>query len=366
MPSGHPRRLWVSAIGVAAATLTGAVAFQLSRSGPLLSTTTREALGVLELPAGASQAQADVVVPAAIERFHVSAWGRGDGVTLTLDAGAFGSYRGPIRGGTRFMLGQGIPPGTYMAELTGPPGHGPVTVVIADRWVGVTGWQILVAVMLAGLVVAGVVTSAIRKPNSRLRAQAAHVFRVLSVAAVALFVYLLCHEGGHALAALAFGKFDLAGSDFWGLHGNPHSGLRGDVAVASWQQSVVAIAGPLLPNLVGWVLFVAWRSPRVWRRREGSPTLDLFWSGVTALLLFPAVALLGYALDLVSDSDWQGFSGNVPVSAILARAGAVAVAAVSLTMLWPPGRQAALLIMASARNAPAAVTGANRAPDPDN
>ena len=53
------------------------------------------------------------------------------------------------------------------------------------------------------------------------------------------------HEGGHALAQIAFGHFDLARSDFWGIHGHPHSGGGMGPQLKSWQRLLISCAGPM-------------------------------------------------------------------------------------------------------------------------
>ena len=56
-----------------------------------------------------------------------------------------------------------------------------------------------------------------KSTNARQRTSSAIVFHCLLLGFVAIFFYLLCHAGGHALAEISFGRFSLANSDFWGM-----------------------------------------------------------------------------------------------------------------------------------------------------
>jgi len=155
----------------------------------------------------------------------------------------------------------------------------------------------------------------------------------VSVVLLVIFTYLLLHEGGHALASICFGNFDWSRSDFLGLAGSPHSGIRLDVELEPWQKAVQSIAGPLLPVLAGWVLFLAWRSARGKRIRFRSRFGDEVLS-ITILTL--AVSSLGLLVPMAGwarDADYSGFIKNVPVGSWQANTALLLVVLTSMLIL---------------------------------
>ena len=84
-------------------------------------------------------------------------------------------------------------------------------------------------------------------------------------------VYPVIHEAGHALALGLFGAWNPAGTSLLPLSGQlPHVSGNLSAHLAPWQVSVAAVAGPLLPTLLGYAFFALWVSPwgRGWRSQR--------------------------------------------------------------------------------------------------
>ena len=178
--------------------------------------------------------------------------------------------------------------------------------------------------------------SVVRKSKSlKQRAASVGAFHALLLGFVAIFLYLLFHEGGHSLAEFAFGRYDFANSDFWGIHGSPHSAFTAGPSLKPWQQSIVAGAGPMLPTLAGWVLFLLWGS-RVGRSlRSTRPLMNIYCLAPVAMFVFPGFAVTpGYLSGIISDGDWRGFITNVPGPPWLVRGLLWFTVPVSATILW--------------------------------
>ena len=119
-----------------------------------------------------------------------------------------------------------------------------------------------------------------------MRALSVTAFQSLLLGLALIFVYLLFHEGGHALAEIRFGRFDLSRSDFWGIHGHPHSGGAMGPPLKPWHQPVISCAGPMLPTLAGFGLFVLWGIPLGQKLRSLRPMVNLYFSATVAILVF--------------------------------------------------------------------------------
>ena len=261
----------------------------------------------------------------------------------------------PVRpGDTRFSCGDGLPAGGYVLHVAEQDLTGRYAVEIGPG-PGVTTWQKALGLLalvwgLSGiwcLCGAGHVQSGAAAIGlSRARA----TFIAASLIGFVLPAYLLAHEGGHALAAAAFGAFDGARSDFFGISGSPHSGLRRDVQLLAWQAAVVSISGPLLPTLVGWVLFAIWRSARGRAVRSARPILDLFWSFTTAGMLIGQLGCIVPVLGLGYDGDYSGLVGNVSIDRWLINGMLLALAGVNAYLLWRVASH--LLILRRALGAP--------------
>jgi hypothetical protein len=152
-----------------------------------------------------------------------------------------------------------------------------------------------------------------RSGNLRHRAASAATFQHLLLGFAIGFSYLLFHEGGHALGEIAFGRFDLARSDFWGIHGHPHSGGISGPPLAPWQQSVISGGGPLLPTFAGWVLFLLCGSRSGRSFRGTRPMVNLYLLAIAVILIVPWFTTAGLLLGILGeDGDWHGFMAGVP------------------------------------------------------
>jgi hypothetical protein len=296
-----------------------------------------EALCVLELQAGRPSASASFTISRTVDQFHVGVRPAANRQLLSLIiSGSEGLVCSATTESTRFSFGREIPPGTYTVTLRQETGNDGAQVVIADKKpVYLTGWQIWSRTFLGLLVLSGVWASIARRSKSlRQRMGSAYAFQILLLCFVMGFLYLLLHEGGHALGEMLFGRFDFARSDFWGIHGRPHSGGTSGPALEPWQQAIISGGGPLLPTLAGWALFLFWRS-RIGRNlRSARPNVNLYISAIVAISVFPFVAVAGYLLGLMNDGDWHGFIVNVPGPLWLVKALAWAILAVNAVILW--------------------------------
>jgi hypothetical protein len=216
---------------------------------------------------------------------------------------------------SRFGGGRDIAAGTYTAVLRQETGSHGGYAVISDQAVtgGITGWQILSRVFVALTILSGVWAYLARKSANRWqRATSRQIFHTLLIPLVAMFMFLLFHEGGHALGQLAFGRFDLARSDFWGIHGSPHSGGKAGPSLAPWQQAVITGGGPLFPTFAGWMLFLLWHAPVVRTFRNVRPLLGLYYGAIMSLALLPFIAVAAHLCGIISDGETQSFISNSP------------------------------------------------------
>ena len=201
-----------------------------------------------------------------------------------------------------------------------------------------TGWQIWSRAFVGLLAVSGVWAGMARKSrNRRRRATSLFMFHHLLLVFVLIFLYLLFHEGGHALAAGLFGGCDWTRSDFWGIHGTPRAGLAAGVSIEPWQRAIFSFAGPMLPTLIGWALFLLWRSRIGKRMRSGYLMVNMYLTAIVCMSVLPFVAIVGCLLGLFSDGDWRGFIENVPGPLWLVKALIWGVLLVNGFILWRVG-----------------------------
>ncbi len=301
----------------------------------------KDALCILKLPEGEASASAMFTTTQPVERFFVVARPRARNeqlaLSITRDKGIL--VRVTINRSTRFSCGHSadIFPATYTAVLSQEIGTHGGSVVIADHRdeVGITGWQIWSRALLGLVLISGVWAWVARSSrNLRHRAVSSLLFQRLLLVFILIFLYLLFHEGGHSLGEAAFGRYDFARSDFWGIHGSPHSGGKPGPVLDPWQQAVISGGGPMFPNLVGWALFLIWLSPFGKRIRTGRPIINIYFSAIVAMLVFPFVAVAGCLLGIISDGDWRGFIENVPGPLWLVKTLLWAVLLVNAVILW--------------------------------
>jgi hypothetical protein len=257
-------------------------------------------------------------------------------ILITGDHGTVGSFSGVAS--STFGLGRAIQPGTYTVTLRQETGGKGATVVIADEEPEyVTGWQVLHRTYIGLLLFAGLCVVLWRnEKHSKISAASITAFHSLLLGLVLIFVYLLFHEGGHALAQIAFGRFDFARSDFWGIYGHPHSGSRIGPQQEPWKQLVISCAGPMLPTFVGFALYLLWRSPTGLKARRLRPMVNLYFSAVVAALVFSeAVCEPAYLLGLIdAEGDLIGYVTSIGGRVWLAKVFLWSIFLVSTLILW--------------------------------
>jgi len=327
---------------VSMAMLAGAFSLWMVRPSLVWAVGSKESLCVLDLQAGDPNVAVSFTTSETLEQFFVVARPEAGrerlSLTITGQKGLLCSFSA-ITSPMRFSFSPGeIPPGTYKAALKQESGSEGGRAVIATRQVGLTGWQIWSRAFLGLLAISGVWAGLARKSrNRRRRATSLFMFHTLLLVFVLIFLYLLFHEGGHALGATFFGRYDWTRSDFWGIRGTPHSGIKPGVPVEPWQRAIESFAGPMLPTLMGWALFLLWRSRIGKRVRSTRPIVNIYLTAIVGMFVFPFVAVLGCLIGLISDADWRGFIDNVPGPLWLVKALVGVVLLVNGVILWHIG-----------------------------
>ena len=263
------------------------------------------ALCVLHLPEGTASASATFTNRRPVEMFHVGIQTKASSEALSISISSDQGFIASASGikASSFGLGRKIQPGTYTATLRQEiRGQGGAAVIAGEQPVYVTGWQMWSRTYVGLLVLSGICVMLWRTAgNSRVRALSVTAFHSLLLGLVLIFVYLLFHEGGHALAEIAFGHFDLSRSDFWGIRGHPHSGGTMGPPLKPWQQTVISCAGPMLPTFAGFGLFVLWCLPLGRELRSLRPMVNLYFSALVAILVFSeAVCGPAYLLGFIT------------------------------------------------------------------
>ncbi len=207
----------------------------------------------------------------------------------------------------------------------------------SEKPIYTTGWQIWSRTYVLMLLMAGVWVIIARKSDSaRRRGVSLYTFQLLLLGFVLILVYLLFHEGGHALAEAYFGRFDLARTDFWGIHGHPHSGGMIGPGLEPWKQRVTSCAGPTLPTLAGFSLFLLWISSFGRNLRSSRPVLNLYFTAIIAVLVLPDTLLIPlYLLGLLSaEGDPIGFVSSTGGPVWFFRGLLLAVSLIGAIVLW--------------------------------
>ena len=198
-------------------------------------------------------------------------------------------------------------------------------------------WQKFV-VLLAGvlLLMTGVEIFLRRKARPGFVADAAHQrFRLAFAALLSFFLYLLLHEGGQALAAIAFGMSDVGHTDLFGEHGFPSPAFAAGTWIEEWQIAVLSAAGLVTPTAAGYVL--AWFWLTSWGRtlRARCPTADAIWSFLICTVLFAHFGLLLSVAGLSRDSDYSAFVRFGPFLPWAVKLLVVLIALVNAAVLSP-------------------------------
>lgn len=296
-----------------------------------------DALCVVELQEGNESVSHTFTTSETTDRFYVRVCplaGR-ERLSLTIQRDDSNLYRGAIEGSQRFSLGSGIPAGTFTVALSQLKGRHGAIVVMTDKEpvsTGMTGWQILSRVYLALLGGCAIwVLVSRHSANQYRRVRSARAFQYLFLGFLAMFLYLLFHEGGHALAQIAFGRFDLSRSDFWGIHGSPHSGGGSGPALEPWKQHLITGGAVILPTLVAVALFLFWRQ---WLRHRNYPVVRLYVTAIVALFVLPYIAAVGCLLGVMNDTHLDAFIALLPGPKWFERTIASGVLLVCVFMLW--------------------------------
>ncbi len=213
-----------------------------------------------------------------------------------------------------FSVNGGFKPGSYRFRIVEQGVVGSYSVSLARGRSDSSPRQLLM-VTLALAVSAGSYGYALRRSGGDRRApgvlKARYVLGCMLFAFTMLIAYPLIHETGHALVLAYYGRFYLEGTDFIGLHGTPHVSRTAGPSLGVWGEAVMSMAGPMLPNLVGYLMFGTWLIFRRWFARTSAT--DVFWSGITACMLFAQVFAFVPMTGLVSDGDYSGYISNIPI-----------------------------------------------------
>jgi len=277
-----------------------------------------------------------------LPRFHVQTYGKGDVSKVTFDfdgeGGVWMLRNFPMQSGYgRFQCGRDVPAGVYTVRAKENGFRGRYVIEVGTRH-GTTWWQRLLIIMVSIFVLSGMLY-AVQKLMSAygkkvpVLAIGRYVFIITSASLFVIFLYLLFHEGGHALASICFGNFDFSRSDFFGLGGQPHSGTNPGVDLEPWQKAIQSIAGPLVPSLAAYILFFIWRMRWAKRIRERIFLVDLYWSFGLFVLLFAHTGALMPILGFKADGDYSGFINNIPFERWQGNAFLVLVLVVNVCML---------------------------------
>ncbi|MCL5097804.1 MAG: hypothetical protein M1608_09835 [Candidatus Omnitrophica bacterium] len=306
----------VVSLAIAVGVMIGALTFWLlgqRNDARKFNALKANALCELQLPEGIPSASATFTNTRPIELFHVGLTTKANREALSIfisgDQGFVASASGMKA--SMFGLGRRIQPGTYTVTLRQEiRGKGGMAVISAEEPVYVTGWQIWSRTYVGFLALSGICVVALRKAkDSKKRELSIAAFQSLLLGLVLIFVYLLFHEGGHALAQIKFGHFDIARSDFWGIHGHPHSGGTMGPELEPWQQEVISCAGPMVPTFAGFGLFLLWGLPIGRKLRSLRPMVNLYFSAIVSILVFPeAVCGPAYLLGFITaEGDLIGY-----------------------------------------------------------
>lgn len=226
------------------------------------------------------------------------------------------SFKANYKDSFPFNNGHGFQPGRYQVRVIeqGVVGRYSMSLYRGKLLPSGVPSQLLIVTLALGIAGASYGYSLRRNRGDR---RASGVLKARYVLGCALFAftmmiaYPLIHEVGHSIVLAHYGRWDLHGTDFIGLWGTPHAGRTAGPSLGPWGEAIMSIAGPMLPNLVGYLMFGIWLIFRRWFAR--SSATDVFWSGITACMLFAQVFAFVPMTGLVSDGDYNGYINNIPI-----------------------------------------------------
>jgi hypothetical protein len=176
-------------------------------------------------------------------------------------------------------------------------------------------------------------------------------------------VYPMVHEAGHIVALRVFDAWQPGGTSLLPLGGQtPHVSGNPAAHLAPWQIAVAAIAGGLLPTLLGYASFAVWASRLGRKWRAQGLRADLGWCAFTLMLVFPqAVPVPMLFPHVIHDRDYALFIQNVGLPLCIANSGLAVIAVINLAVVAWLGRHLFLRIRTARRaNQTVQRTGASR------
>ena len=206
------------------------------------------------------------------------------------------------------------------------------------RVFGARPWQYhqkLYILLAAGALAFGLRLFVVKRRGDAAAPQAVilrYVVRLLLFGLGLTLLYPIIHEAGHALPMIAFGAFSLHGSDFIGAFGHPHVNYLPGADLQPWQYCLISLGGPLLPSVVGWLLFVLLGALKRGRSLGLTFEAALLWT--SGLLMMGQAGALIPMLGLASDGDYTGFVTNLAAPVWAANLIQLALLAVNAVLIW--------------------------------
>ncbi|MBP6965216.1 MAG: hypothetical protein KBC96_12510 [Armatimonadetes bacterium] len=260
-----------------------------------------------------------------------------------------------------FNVGRGFAPGRYQLRVVEKGIVGRYSVSLYQGRLPDASPSQLLLVTLGVVISAGCYGYALRRSGGDRRApgvrKARYVLGCLLFSFTMIVGYPLVHETGHAIALASFHRLDLRGCDFIGLHGEPHVSWTAGPDLPGWPGAIIGISGPMLPNIVGYLMFAFWLSPLGRRWLARSSARDVFWSGITACMLFAQVGAFAPMSGLVHDGDYSGYIGNIPIPHWQANAFLLLLSTVNAVIIYTIVKH---LVKTHARKLPPAGEGIRR------
>jgi hypothetical protein len=239
----------------------------------------------------------------------------------------------------RFACGEALAPGTYTlrAGTANTAGEYDIGVAAGLPW---TIWQKSLLLLIGlSFLLGGMDLYQHWRQHTVRGPSALHQQITLAFAAVfSILCYLLVHEGGHAIASMAFGTFDWSAGNTFGLNAPPQPRHTGAGQLKDWQLTVQSAAGPLTPTLLGYLLAALWLAPWGRRLRTRHPDTDALWTFTAATALFAHVGLLLPMMRITRDVDYLYVIRYGPLTPWAVDAILLGMAVVSAALLFPLAR----------------------------